>query len=598
MLETNESNNNTTAKLILIYSIRIFKILRKESPSVLYVIIFFSFVSGFVPPLMLVVMREIIAQLEIPIMDFRSILLFIIIYLSIEVISEIITNIQNYLTFKLQNITTLTIKEMIFNKSINLSLRQYENSNTYDMIQRAQNNQGYSIFAYFSIFLIVLKISISIIGYIIIIIFWRWIVLIPLIAFSVIRTVLIAKLSKKQFEIVRERTDKERERWYYEFLLTNDIAFKEIKLHKIGRFFINRYKELFKGIFTQDKKIQKEFSIIQTILSLLDIIITGVVFIVLILDAVVGAILIADTITFMRSFISLKSNIVGLMGQFSSIYQKSLYIGQLFEFLDQKEENSNEGIEISKIELIEIFDLSYKYPNSGKYVLQNINLKIERGQLLAIMGKNGSGKSTLLKLISGYYADYEGEIFINKINLKELNKDVYRKHISVFFQDYTKFELSVRDNVSLSKVSQRENDIKIEKNLVTFHMSQDYYKHLDKRLGFWFPGGTQLSGGEWARIALARVFFKESSLNIFDEPNASLDAEMERTAFAQIRKLTTKNISIIVTHKMSNLKHYVDNMLVMHKGEIVAMGLHEDLINSPFYRELLQEEMKENDINE
>ena len=584
-------------KSIFQYIKRIFRILQKKNIFLFWCIILFSIILGCIPPLSLILMQRIISLLEQGNQSINNILSVIIAYLLLDVVSEIVENIQNYSIFNFKAKISLEIKEMMLNKSSRLSLEQFEDSETYDKVQRAKNQDGGIVFSYFSHFLSIFRSFISIFAYIIIILFWRWYTIIPVVTFAIIKSIVITKMNEKQYKIIRERTDKEREQWYYEFLLTNDIAFKEIKLHQLGRVFVNRYKALFSMLFDQDKRIYKKFGINNTILSLVDIFITGVVFILIIIDTLAQIISIADTITYTRSFTSLKKNIQSVMMQVTSIYRDTLYISELFEFLEFPEERIDRfGKSISRIELIEIVDLSYKYPNSNQFALKNINLTVKRGQLCAILGKNGSGKSTLAKLISGYYDDYSGTIRINGVDLKTLNKEKYRKQVSVFFQDYAQFELTARENVSLgSGMPDKISDFEIEKYLEKLGMNRSKFQNLDKRLGFWFSNGTQLSGGEWAKIILARVAIKKASLNIFDEPTASLDAESERLAFSQISSMR-ESLLIVITHKMSALRSYADSLIILHNGEIVSKGLHEELLECPYYISLLQVEAQESVI--
>ena len=597
MFKKSNSTQSISFRSIFYYALKIFKILHNNKPLTFYFILLSSVILGVIPPLSLISMQRIIGLLEQSNNNIHNVLGAIAVYLLLDLISEIVENIQNYTIFKYKTQITMSIKAMVLNKSIRLSLGQFENSETYDCIQRAKNQNGDMVFAYFSNFLMIFRSLVSVISFIAIILLWSWIVIIPVIVFSIVKSIVTFKMNNKQYKIIRERTDKEREKWYYEFILTNDIAFKEIKLHHVGNVFVKKYIEIYSKLFSQDKYLNKKFSINNTILSIIDIFISSVVFVLVILDSLSGIISIANTIMYIKSFTSIKSNIQGIMIQATSIYRDTLYISELFEFLDLPEEGLNyEGKQISKIDSIEIIDLSYKYPNSSRFALKNINLHINRGQIYAIMGKNGSGKSTLVKLLSGYYEDYLGTIRINGVDLKNINKESYRQQISVFFQDYTKFEFTVRENICLGISSHDSKEYTIKKLLQSLGINKEKYQNLNKRLGFWFPDGIQISGGEWAKIIIARVFMKEASLNIFDEPNASLDAESEKIAFSKMKKKSKNSIIVVITHKMASLKRYANNMIVLHEGEIVAKGNHKELTNCLYYKNLLQEELREDAI--
>ena len=180
----------------------------------------------------------------------------------------------------------------------------------------------------------------------------------------------------------------------------------------------------------------------------------------------------------------------------STIIKDSLFINLLFEFLDLPVNSYGGKKKIASIESIELKNVSYYFQNSKEPVLKKINMKIERGTTIGIVGKNGAGKSTLLKILLGFYHNYEGEILVNGINLKEIDYSSYWGKIGCLFQDFVKYELSLKENVALENWK-KENDEKLIKNIlyqVNFPLNT-LENNLDTILGLWF-GDRQLSAGE------------------------------------------------------------------------------------------------------
>ncbi len=394
---------------------------------------------------------------------------------------------------------------------------------------------------------------------------------------------------------MRKRTGEGREIWYYQYLLTNDIAFKEIKMYDLHHYFTKKYRLISEKFIGQDKQILKDIFNIRTLISIFEQLVDITILAFIIKDTFLKKILVGDTIAYIRCVSSIKSNISNLLSQVVTIYKNTLYINQLFEFLDMDTGDLNQGgVTIDNIESIEIVNLSYRYKNANTYALKNINLRIEKGDMLIIVGQNGSGKSTLIKILAGFYNDYEGEIYINHINLHNIDKTSLQKQIGILFQDFNKYELTVKENIGIGSLA-KMNDDKILRNAMELANIDIKKFNLEKQLGFWFKDGIQLSGGEWIKIGISRAFIRNADLFILDEPNASLDAIAENKIFSSIDKLIEEKIGIIITHRVESIKFLSGRVVVINKGEIVDNGDHKELIERcSVYQELYNSAMIKN----
>ncbi|MCC9980302.1 ATP-binding cassette domain-containing protein, partial [Streptococcus agalactiae] len=267
------------------------------------------------------------------------------------------------------------------------------------------------------------------------------------------------------------------------------------------------------------------------------------------------------------------------------IYNRSLFMEQLFKFFDM--EVSNISIQNSKISRIEkridkikVNNLSFIYPGSVKKTLEDINVEFNKGELVAIVGKNGSGKSTLVKLLSGLYQPSEGQIYYNNESSDVLDLSYYQNNVSVLFQDFVKFELSVRENIGLSDVNSI-SDSKIKKhidNLKLNFLTAENNFNLNQRLGTWFNDSRQISGGQWQKVALARTFFKNASIYILDEPSSALDPISEKEIFDEFVTRSKDKIALFVSHNLMAASR-ADRIIVMQDGRIIDEGKHDDLIS-------------------
>ncbi|HFU3861967.1 TPA: ATP-binding cassette domain-containing protein, partial [Streptococcus suis] len=209
--------------------------------------------------------------------------------------------------------------------------------------------------------------------------------------------------------------------------------------------------------------------------------------------------------------------------------------------------------------------------------LSEISLSFKCGELVAIVGKNGSGKSTLVKLLCGLYKPSQGEIVFNGISNKNLDLAFYQKHVSVLFQDFVKYELTLRENIALSNLEILNDTQAIKLALKKFSFEVD--RDIDMQLGTWFQDGRQLSGGQWQKLALVRTFLKNASVYILDEPSSALDPVSEKEIFDKFIELSRDHVSIFISHNLKSAKK-ADKIIVMKDGKVDGVGNHETLLRT------------------
>jgi len=272
----------------------------------------------------------------------------------------------------------------------------------------------------------------------------------------------------------------------------------------------------------------------------------------------------------------------------SLLYDTLLYMEKFFNFLSlkpivnsgTKEMNLND----SDYE-ITFHNVSFKYPKTDRYSLSNINLNIKRGEKIALVGENGAGKTTLIKLLTRFYDPTEGTIHINGVNISSYDINLLRDNISVVFQDFSKFNLTLRENIAIGDLTKIDREAEIWKAIKNSNLNQVLDKlpnKLEQMLGKIFNGGTELSGGEWQKVALARAFLRDSPIVILDEPTASLDPRSEHEVFQSFIKLSKDKTVFLITHRLSSVK-MADKIVVLKDGKIVEVGSHSELIKKQGY---------------
>jgi ATP-binding cassette subfamily B protein len=225
-------------------------------------------------------------------------------------------------------------------------------------------------------------------------------------------------------------------------------------------------------------------------------------------------------------------------------------------------------------------NIFFKYPNTDRFVLKDINLEVQKGQVIALVGENGSGKTTLIKLLCRLYDASEGDILINNTHIKQLDIAEWRHRVSVIFQDFKEYHFTVKDNIRINELGMDADMPRIE-NAATMTSADKFITQMpnsyETMLGKEFRNGTELSGGQWQKIALSRAFYKDAEVIILDEPTSAIDPLAEYEIFMQLRGMAKDKILILITHRLYNLK-MADCIFVMNNGEIIEQGHHEKLM--------------------
>ena len=230
---------------------------------------------------------------------------------------------------------------------------------------------------------------------------------------------------------------------------------------------------------------------------------------------------------------------------------------------------------------IEFKNVSFKYPRAEKYAIKNLNLEIKPGEKIAIVGENGAGKTTLVRILSRFYKINEGEILLDDKNINDIKIDSWYKNLGVLFQDYNTYSpLTLKENIHLGNAHEKldEERMMTAANRANVNSFISNFKNgYDQVLSEKFKGGTRPSTGQWQKIAIARFFYRNSPVVIFDEPTASIDAVSEAEIFGQIYEFFKDKTVIIISHRFSTVRN-ADKIYVLDEGKIAESGNHDELM--------------------
>lgn len=417
-------------------------------------------------------------------------------------------------------------------------------------------------------------------------------ILVSLLLFVVLipQGIITYRIQQQAFETLVSNSEESRKLDYYSQVLLSNNHIKDIRLYNLYFFFITKYTDVFTSI-TDKLQVdrRKKFTnsaLFITLNSIVIILMFGYV----IIQIKKGVLDLGVIFVFSTSIIYSINSMARLVEDSSLLYDTLLYMENFFKFIEIEDELSTE-VPITKTEnnfgddIIEFRNVNFSYSNNSDLVLSNVSFKIAEGEKIAIVGENGAGKTTLVKLLCAFYPNYSGDIIVNSKSLREYELTDYRKQITSIFQDFSKFDISLRENVALSDLSRifKNEDITKALDKGRFNIKD---MSLDQVLGRKFDGGKELSGGEWQKVALSRAFFSNVPILILDEPTASIDAKAEYELFQDFLQLTQGKTVFYITHRLASVK-FADKILVLKSGEIHSFGTHNELMNKDeYYRKL------------
>jgi ATP-binding cassette, subfamily B, bacterial len=278
------------------------------------------------------------------------------------------------------------------------------------------------------------------------------------------------------------------------------------------------------------------------------------------------------------------SQIQMLFSTFAIIGDQALFLTDLLQFFAVKPTIRNRIHAVPLARPIqtgfEFRDVSFAYPGTSRLVLNKLNLTIGARERIAIVGQNGEGKTTVIKLLMRLYEPTAGQILLNGIDLREYDLPDLHKQIGVVFQDFTRYDLSARDNIAVGRMEARYKDAALLEALKkggNQNLLARLPDGLEQMLGRRFEGGVDLSGGEWQRLALARAYLRDAQILILDEPTAALDATAEYELFQRFTDLTEDKTAILISHRFSTVR-MVDRIVVLEGGSVHEEGSHDQLM--------------------
>lgn len=498
----------------------------------------------------------------------------------------------NYLHFQFMSFINLkydikmtkVIDREILKKRAMLEYHHIENNNTWDLIYRTCNNAVGSISMGYINMLDVVYIIIRVLSLLFVVMSQVWWAGFAIIFISVPLFFLSMKAGKDIYVANKEADKYSRYADYLHKLLVGRDNVEERTLFQYSKDVNEEWHDKYEKARKVRLKVSAKYYIKTKVSSIITILISIFIIGILLIPLSYGKLSTGMYI----ALVSATLDLVELMSwQLSSIMSRLAnsreYLKDLTAFCGLSETAGAIDLPTNSSELefqsIEFKNVSFKYPQTEKYVLKNFSLTIEKGIHYAIVGINGAGKTTLTKLLTGLYDNYEGEILINKRNLKEYSQADLKGLFAVIYQDFAKYSLTMKDNIALGNVLSTNNET-IDKSIQLLDI-ENVVSSLPNGIETWLgkvkENGIDLSGGEWQRVAIARALCNPAKIRILDEPTAALDPVAESNIYNLFGKISKGKSTIFITHRLGAAR-LADEIIVLDQGTVKEKGSHQQLL--------------------
>jgi len=381
------------------------------------------------------------------------------------------------------------------------------------------------------------------------------------------------------------QTPARREMEYLRVLGGSKESAKELKLFGLGPYFVDRFTKLAMRLHRETAQLARKRLLVGSLLTLLGTLGYYGTYAFVIYQTVAGALTIG-MLTFLAGAIAgASSNIQLVFSTFSTIADQALFVGDLLDFFAVKPAVSSKANALRVPRPIqqgfEFRNVSFAYPN-GREVLSGVSFKLAPGERVALVGENGQGKTTIVKLLTRLYDPSAGQILLDGVNLRDYDQEDLWREIGVIFQDFMRYDMTATENIAMGRIEEKDNIFRI-RSAAQKSLAEDVIRKLpkgyDQQLGCRFDGGTDLSGGEWQKLALARAYLREAQVLILDEPTASLDAKSEHEVFERFAELTRGKMAMLISHRFSTVR-MADRIFVLQGGRIAEEGSHDLLMKN------------------
>lgn len=575
------------------------KLVWDTGPWILFVLSFVALFRGVSPIIGSMISKGILNELQrvitvgaLPVAEFwHSNVLYLLIFLIVHrVLVQIVNDVNRALNRIAGEKVVKQVRLQIMEKAKELDLASFDDPAFYEKMENANREAGNRPLLILSETFSTVSTVVEFISYLVILLAipgLAWATLVILLT-AIPSAVINFIYRKKNFSYMRFRSKERRQMSYYSDLLVDKDKIKEVRMFDLADTFIGRYQEVFKKYYNGLRQLilsENAWHILIGVVSGA----TNLIFYILIAQQVwTGQMMIGDYNLYTGAILSIATCVSTLITTSATIYEGTLFIDNLISFMNEKQTVIPRVAEPEKLahntaHTIEFVSVSFRYPGTERDVLKNINLRIGAGETLVLVGLNGAGKTTLIKLLTRLYDPTEGQILLDGRDIRDYDIKSLYKIFGIIFQDFGKYAVTVEENIRFGDIH-KEAGMEAVEYAARQSAAKEYIEALPDGystplMRIFEPNGTELSIGQWQKLAVARAFYADSDILILDEPTASLDPMAEQEIFNQFDRLRSDKTTIFVSHRLSSAT-VADQIIVLENGCIVEKGNHAQLMEA------------------
>jgi ATP-binding cassette subfamily B protein len=473
---------------------------------------------------------------------------------------------------------------LIHDRAISVDMAFYESPLYFDSLYRARQSGVRRPAQVIDSVILLLRSIAFLIAVLLVLAAVEWRILPALVVVSAAMLVVRLKFTRRLFDWQKRRAQMERRASYMDWLITSDHHAKEMRLSNLGGHFRRNYGELRQDINEQQLGIERSRGIAEFFVLSLGVLVFAGVAVLLIQEALAGRQSFGNLAVAILLFRRAENSGRDFVSNLSKLFDHRLFLQQLFDFLEIKprikapahprqiQEQLSHGVEFHNV--------SFSYPTSSKPVIKDLNLSVGPGQIVALVGENGSGKTSLIKLLVRLHDPSEGKITLDGVDVREFDPQDYRRLFSVIFQDFARYAASARENIWYGDVAGDPYGDRVWR-ASDLAGASEFIKDLpggwETPLSRMFDNGSELSIGQWQRLALARAFFPQSRFIVMDEPTSAIDPRAEAELFDSFRDKLDGRGALVISHRLSTIR-MADYIYVLKEGRVSEAGTHDDLL--------------------
>ena len=514
----------------------------------------------------------------------RGPLLLALLMAGLLLLTELLRAATRYVRTAQSELVSDHISELIHDRAVAADLAHYETPAYHDRLHRARVDSRHRAVALIENLGSLLQNCLTLIAMAAVLVRFGWWVPVALVLSTVPALFVVVRFSIKYHTWIVKTTPDVRRTWYYDWLMTHREAAPEIRLFHLGESFSGLFQSIRSRLRSERIDLARKEARAEMLAGGIALVVMGAALGWMVVRTLRGAGTLGDLAMFYQAFSQGQKLMRSLLETLGEAVSNTLFMENLFEFLSVEPEITGPDTPSPPPEpealAISFRDVTFRYPSASKPILEDFNLEIPPGRVAALLGVNGAGKSTLFKLLCRLYDPQSGAVEIGGVDIRSMELADLRRLVTVLFQDPVRYSETVRRNVELG-------DAAVDHPADAIHTSIDaagarsLVDHMpdgiDTLLGSWFSGGTELSGGEWQRLSLARAVLRDARILLLDEPTSSMDSWSETDWVHRFRDLARGRTAVIISHRLTTAMK-ADIIHVMDGGRIVESGSHAELL--------------------